>query len=173
MGKLILISGPNGSGKSRFAENLVGMTTGKRYYIATMISQSEDNEQRIEKHKRQREGLGFETLEIPFQVRKAQVDVDSVVLLEDMTNLLGNTVFTYGGCAEDVYRDICCLAEKCKLIIIVTISGMNAAEYTGETAEYIDSINALNERFFEVSEAVAEMLDGVPVWKKGDINAIN
>lgn len=173
MGKVILISGSNGSGKSRFAEELVGKTTGTRYYIATMVPQSENNERRIEKHKRQREGLGFVTLEMPYQVSKAPVEPDSVVLLEDMTNLLGNTVFAHGGCAEDVYQDICALAEKCKLLIVVTISGMNSAEYTDETAAYIDSINELNSRFFAMSDAAAEMVDGIPQWKKGDIHAID
>lgn len=173
MGKVILISGSNGSGKSRFAEKLVGKTTGNRYYIATMVSQSEDNERRIEKHKHQREGLNFVTLELPYQVNKAPVEPDSVVLLEDMTNLLGNTVFAHGGCGEDVYQDICALAEKCKLLIVVTISGMNSAEYTGETSAYIDSINELNSRFFAMSVAAVEMVDGIPQWKKGDIHAID
>ena len=173
MGKVILISGSNGSGKSRFAEELVGKTTGARYYIATMVSQSEDNERRIEKHKKQREGLDFVTLEIPWQVSKAPVEPDSVVLLEDMTNLLGNTVFAHGGCGEDVYRDICALAEKCGLLIVVTISGMSSAEYTGETAAYIDSINELNNRLSALSDAVAEMVDGIQQWKKGDIHAID
>ena len=173
MGKVILVSGANGSGKSRFAEGMVGKTVDTRYYIATMVAQSEDNERRIEKHKRQREGLGFVTLEVPYQVRKAPVEPDSVILLEDMTNLLGNTVFAHGGCTEDVYQDICCLAEKCKLLIVVTISGMNSAEYTGETADFIDSINELNGRFFDLADAAAEMVDGVPVWKKGYIHAID
>lgn len=173
MGKVILISGSNGSGKSRFAEKLVGKTTGNRYYIATMVSQSEDNERRIEKHKRQRETLDFVTLEVPYQVSAVQVEPDSVVLLEDMTNLLGNTVFVHGGCGEDVYQDICALAEKCKLLIVVTISGMSSVEYTGETAAYIDSINELNDRIFALANAAAEMVDGAPQWKKGDIHAID
>ena len=172
MGKVILISGSNGSGKSRFAEELVE-NCGYCYYIATMVSQSEDNECRIEKHKRQREGLGFVTLEVPWQVSAVQVEPNSVVLLEDMTNLLGNTVFAHGGCGEDVYRDICALADKCRLLIVVTISGMNSAEYTGETAVYIDSINELNDRIFALANAAAEMVDGVPQWKKGDIHAID
>ena len=173
MGKVILISGSNGSGKSRFAEELVGKNTGTRYYIATMVSQSEDNERRIERHKRQREGLDFVTLEVPWQVSAVQVEPDSVVLLEDMTNLLGNTVFAHGGCGEDVYRDICALADKCRLLIVVTISGMDSAEYTGETAVYVDSINELNDRIFALANAAAEMVDGVPQWKKGDIHAID
>lgn len=173
MGKVILISGSNGSGKSHFAEELVGKTTGTRYYIATMVAQNEDNEHRIEKHKRQREGLDFVTLEVPYQVSEVPVEPNSVILLEDMTNLLGNTVFAHGGCGEDVYQDICALAEKCKLLIVVTISGMNSAEYAGETADYIDSINELNDRLFALSDAAAEMVDGVPQWKKGDSHAID
>ena len=43
MGKLILISGPNGSGKSRYAESLFASAPPERYYIATMVPQTEEN----------------------------------------------------------------------------------------------------------------------------------
>ena len=55
MGKLILVSGENNSGKSLFAENLVAKSTGKRYYIATMIAKTAQNRKRIQKHKKQRQ----------------------------------------------------------------------------------------------------------------------
>lgn len=51
MGKIILISGPNGSGKSRFAEGLAEKFPGRRYYIATMKPQTEDNLRRIQRHR--------------------------------------------------------------------------------------------------------------------------
>ena len=61
MGALILVAGANGSGKSLFAEELVEKTWGDRYYIATMAPQTEENFQRVEKHRRQREHLAFGT----------------------------------------------------------------------------------------------------------------
>ena len=90
MGTLIMISGANGSGKSRYAERIVARTAGERYYIATMRPCSEENLQRIEKHREQRKDLQFTTLECPYQVGAAAVERDGVVLLEDVSNLLAD-----------------------------------------------------------------------------------
>jgi len=172
MGKLILISGPNGSGKSRFAEGIIEKYQGKRYYIATMVSRTEDNERRIRKHREQREKLNFTTLEIPFQVGKADITAGSAVLLEDVSNLLANTIFDYNGNDGDVYHSICALAERSRLLIAVTISGLCPDGYEGETAAYINELNRLNQRMFERADAAAEIRDGIPNWKKGDIDGI-
>lgn len=106
MGTLIMISGANGSGKSRYAERIVARTTGERYYIATMRPCSEENLQRIEKHREQRKDLQFTTLECPYQVGAAAVERDGVVLLEDVSNLLANAMFERGGGEASVYADI-------------------------------------------------------------------
>ena len=71
----ILISGSNGSGKSLFAEQLISKMPGKRCYIATMKVQTEDNIQRIEKHRKQRQHLNFETLELPYEVDSVFADI--------------------------------------------------------------------------------------------------
>ena len=88
MAVLVLISGSNNSGKSVYAEQLIARTSGSRYYIATMRPCTEDNHRRIEKHRAQRKGLGFETLECPCQIGDAPISADGVVLLEDVSNLL-------------------------------------------------------------------------------------
>ena len=173
MGKMILIFGPNSSGKSRFAEELAAKTRGDRYYIATMIPQAEENLRRIEKHRKQRAGLGFTTLELPYQVMQADVTADSVVLLEDAANLLANSIFERNGDSAQVCQEICALTERCRLLIVVTISGLRADGYTGETAAYIDAVNRLNCELLDKSAAAAELMDGVPVWRKGDIHVVD
>ena len=167
MGKIILVSGSNGSGKSAFAEELVRSTTGRRYYIATMVSHTEENRLRIEKHRQQRKGLGFTTLELPCQVADASVEEDSVVLLEDAANLMANAMFEKGWDAETVCRDILALAERCRLLIVVTISGLYAVEYEGETRDYIDALQAVNECILDRAAGAVTLCDGVPLWQKG------
>ena len=80
---LVLISGPNSSGKSLFAEGLVSRAGSERFYIATMVPRTEDNRRRIEKHRAQRQGLNFTTLELPYEVGSAPVTPGSAVLLLD------------------------------------------------------------------------------------------
>lgn len=173
MGKIVLISGSNGSGKSRFAENLVVKIQNERYYIATMISQTHDNELRIQKHQKQREGLGFITLELPYQVGDTAISENSSVLLEDVSNLLANVLFERGGKEEDVYRDILNLAQRCRILFAVTISGLRPEVYEGMTAAYICALNQLNQSLFEQSAAAVKMIDGTPQWQKGDLYALD
>ena len=172
MGKLVLISGGNGSGKSRYAENLVSKTIGPRYYIATMQPQTEDNFRRVKKHIAQREGLHFTTLELPTHIGKAEIQPNGVVLLEDVSNLLGNTIFSHKGNREDVRKEILALKNRCSLLIAVTIGGLSPEGYQGETAAYIDDLNSLNESLYSLADAAVTMVDGSPVWEKGNENGI-
>lgn len=172
MGKLILICGSNGSGKSRYAETLISRTTGERYYIATMQPQTQENHRRIEKHRLQREGLHFHTLELPWKIGDATVSPTSVVLLEDVSNLLGNILFAKGGRMEEAFEDILALKERCRLLVAVSISGLCPDGYDGETASYIRGLNDLNERLADLADVVVTMQDGQPVCEKGDLYGI-
>ncbi len=172
MGKLLLISGGNGSGKSRYAEGLVSRTVGPRYYIATMDPQTEENRRRIQKHIAQRAGLGFVTLELSAMVQNAGVTEDSVVLLEDVSNLLANTVFGFGGTREAVWQDILALQSRCRLLVAVTIAGLSPEGYDKETSAYIDDLNDLNRRLYDASDAAVTMQDHCPIWEKGEANDV-
>ena len=165
---MILISGSNGSGKSLFAEHLAATADLPRYYIATMVSQNPENDQRIEKHRRQRAGLGFTTLELPCHVDRVAVTKDSLVLLEDASNLLANLVFTEGGTEQDALQEILALRDQCRYLIVVTISGMDETAYDGETADYIRSMAALNAYLLDAADAAVELVNGQPVMVKGD-----
>ena len=169
MGKLILISGANSSGKSRYAESVVAQTEGRRYYIATMSVCSEENERRVEKHRRQRQGLAFETLECPHQVGTAAVTPEGIVLLEDVSNLLANNLFETGKDTAAVLADIEALQARCRLLVAVTISGLREEDYDGETAAYIQGLNALNRQLMSRASAAVAMREQQPVYLKGRI----
>ena len=166
MGTLIMISGANGSGKSRYAERIVARTTGERYYIATMRPCSEENLQRIEKHREQRKDLQFTTLECPYQVGAAAVERDGVVLLEDVSNLLANAMFERGGDEASVDADIEALCSRCRLLVAVTITGLRADGYDGR------ALNGLNQRLYDRAAAAVAMKDGAPFAEKGDLDEI-
>lgn len=167
MGVLILISGPNGSGKSSFAEQFIGKTHGERYYIATMIPHTDDNYLRIDKHRRQREQFNFHTLELPYKIGDAPVKKGDIVLLEDVSNLLANNIFEKGNGTEDVFCDICKLLKHCGVLTAVTISGLESAGYDEETEAYINSLNELNRKLFDMADAAVSMQDNE--LRKGDI----
>ena len=167
MGKLILISGGNDSGKSSYGESLIGQIESERYYIATMIPNTEDNYTRIEKHRLQRKKYEFYTLELPYQVGEAPVTLESVVLLEDVSNLLANNIFDKGRDAENVWADICKLLQRCKILVAVTISGLEGNGFNSETQAYINSLNKLNKLLFDAASVAVTMQNKIPVFEKG------
>ena len=69
---LILVFGGSGSGKSRFAEGLAsGGASMERWYIATMQNDgSPETAERIRRHREQRRGHGFHTLEWSCELQK-------------------------------------------------------------------------------------------------------
>ena len=133
---------------------------------------SEENLQRIEKHREQRKDLQFTTLECPYQVGAAAVERDGVVLLEDVSNLLANAMFERGGDEASVYADIEALCSRCRLLVAVTITGLCADGYDGETAAYIRALNGLNQRLYDRAAAAVAMKDGAPFAEKGDLDEI-
>lgn len=165
---MMLISGGNGSGKSAFAEQLISAAAGPRYYVATMAPETPDNRQRIEKHRRQRAGLDFVTVEEPCDVGSAPVAADAVVLLEDVSNLLGSWLFVRKGTREQTLEEILTLSRRCRHLLVVTISGLCADDYDGETAEYIHALNWLNTQLFDCADAAVTLAEGKPVWHKGE-----
>ena len=62
----VLITGGCKNGKSGYAQELscALSPSGKRFYVATMIPSDEEDRERIRRHVADREGLGFETIEI-------------------------------------------------------------------------------------------------------------
>lgn len=160
---LKVILGPNGSGKSLYAEDLAVSSGSKRLYIATMVPQNQENRQRIEKHRQQRRGKDFITIEEPLCMSCVPVSGDNVILLEDVSNLVANRIFgTHPGTYKPVLEDILTLAGRCKTLIAVSISGMKAEEYDGETAEYIRTLNELNAQLIRHASLAVEMRDGLP-----------
>lgn len=140
-----LVFGPNGSGKSLYAETLAAQTAAPLVYIATMIPQTEDNFSRIEKHRRQREGKGFLTMEEPWDIDLLSISKEAVVLLEDASNLLANGIFQHRQNASVCFQKIQTLAKNCQKLIIVSITGLTPGEYDDETNNYILQLNELNQ----------------------------
>ncbi|MBQ3380025.1 MAG: bifunctional adenosylcobinamide kinase/adenosylcobinamide-phosphate guanylyltransferase [Clostridia bacterium] len=172
MGRLVLVMGENNSGKSAFAEQLILKSGEKRYYIATMTPVTEENHERIKKHKAARARYGFKTLELQYSVSDADIARYSAVLLEDVSNLLANTVFEGRGSLESVYSDILKLKDRCDILVAVTISGLTEEGFDKDTAHYISALNELNEKLSNSANAVIIMKNKKHLYVKGSENDI-
>ena len=61
---MVLVTGGAASGKSAFAERVALSLPGPHVYMATMRHGDAETEARIDRHRRQRAGKGFETVEL-------------------------------------------------------------------------------------------------------------
>ena len=93
----IFISGGCKNGKSYYAQRLAKkqQNAGALYYIATMNAVDREDDARIARHRQEREGWGFTTIEQGYEIEKilGQCDHDGSFLLDSLTALLANEMF--------------------------------------------------------------------------------
>ena len=170
---LILITGGSGSGKSAFAEERVlSLGEARRFYIATMYPYDPESKKRVERHRRQRAGKGFETVERYTDLLHLELPEDSVVLLECMSNLVANEMFLEGGAKGAavplVLVGVRQLARRVRHLVIVTNEIFSeAASYEGETALYQAYLGAINQGIAAMADEVVEVVYGIPQYIKG------
>lgn len=169
---LILVSGENNSGKSNFAESLAVKLNPRPYYIATMLPYGEEGRLRVEKHLAQRAGFNFVTIEEAYFISKLAIPTDSVVLLEDVSNLLANVKFDQARSAAHVLADIEALSQQVNHIIVVTISHFETGDYSEETRQYMEDLTWLNGELFLRADLVVKMQKGKAVCIKGALNEL-
>ena len=93
MGKLILITGGSRSGKSDFALKLGNSLSGPRRFIATSPILDAEMAERAQRHRRLREGGGWDTLEEMLDLEKAiAASVGHRALLIDCLTLWVNNL---------------------------------------------------------------------------------
>lgn len=79
---IALVTGGSGCGKSTWAEGFIRRFPGPRFYIATMQAVDEECRARIARHRAQRAGLGFETVEMARDIQSAPVAPGAAALVE-------------------------------------------------------------------------------------------
>ncbi len=168
---LILVTGGAGSGKSAFAEKLCCRLPGERVYLATMQANDQESRERIAKHRRQRRGLGFQTLEHPWRLLEAKIKQGANILLEDLSNLLANELFGEQVGGEEAVREgLRHLAETGVHLTVVTneiFSG--GAKYGEETRQYMQSLARLNRELAAEADLAVEVISGIPNVLKGEL----
>ena len=99
---VVFVFGGSKSGKSNFAQDLSVEISDKKnlYYVATMIPCEGEDELRIKKHIESRSGLGFKTIECPYNLKEIFDGKENIpggtFLVESLTSLLSNIMFKNG-----------------------------------------------------------------------------
>lgn len=170
----ILVLGGSGSGKSLIAEGAAARLAdgGPLYYLATMRVYGQEDAERVGRHRRMREGKGFVTIEKPTDIGGFAPESSATVLLECLSNLLANEMFSESGfCAgaeEKILGETEALSKKCQNLIIVSADVFrDGKEYEKPTEEYISSLGKLNRVLTRRADVVIEAAAGIPIFLKG------
>lgn len=164
-----LITGGSASGKSEFAEGWAMALPGRRIYLATMHPWDGECRRRIDRHRRLRQGKGFETLERYTNLTAAEIPAGAGVLLECMSNLAANELYDpAGGGEEAVLRGVeSLLARTVHLTVVTNEVFSGGADYDRETLRYLEVLARVNRILAARADAVAEVVCGLPNFLKG------
>lgn len=174
---ITLVIGTPDSGKSALAEDLT-LRTGAavRYYLATMKVDDDAAAERVKKHKKQREGKGFLTIEcccgIPGEMKEMKDLSHAAVLLECVSNLVGNEMHDVPERAElcrkgpgseehfadEVMHDIKILGERARDLIIVTNEyEADGTGYDDDTRLYVRLLGLVNARLSAYADRIFDL----------------
>ncbi len=172
MGVQVLIIGGAKSGKSSYAEKLAQNLPSPRYYIATMPPHDDESRRRIQRHRRQRAGKGFETVEQYRDLETLTLPRRGTVLLECVATLTANEMFAPNGvntaAAEKVLRSLAALKERCDTLLVVSNTvDVDGARYTADVVRYIQAVNHINSALAARSTHVVELCCGIALPLKG------
>ncbi len=190
---LTLVIGGAASGKSQVAEDLclevarsghacVGREPYPLIYLATMPDdRSLAARGRIARHRALREGRGFQVAEVPRDFgRKLAGRLPQggcAVLLEGLGTLAANELFSDDGTLGDpdralgrVLADLEVLIRVADDVVVVTddvFREVPQCPVDEGTGAYLRVLAAANRACAERADQVAEVVCGIPVWRKG------
>lgn len=176
----MFISGGCKNGKSTYAEEIaVKLHENSKdtplYYIATMKPvDSEDNE-RIERHRRSRKGLGFTTVEIGTDIGSLMelCNMEGTFLLDSLTALLANEMFdSKGRFHESAGRRVSKELESPfvlskNMVVVSDFIYSDSALYDRYTQGYRRELAYLDKAAAKASDVVLEVCYGNIIAYKG------
>jgi len=174
----VFISGGAKNGKSSYAQDLaVQMAKEKRcplYYIATMIPHDDEDRARIDRHRKDRQGLGFRTIECGKNIEREIEGREGVFLIDSVTALLSNEMFRSDGTVDN--EASIRIAERLKslcrthdgLIFVSDFIYSDGVEYDELTDACIQGLAIIDRALAKECGKVIEMIHGFPVDYKED-----
>lgn len=170
----LLATGGAASGKSEYAEKLAMQFAAPRVYLATMEPFGAEAQRRIDRHQKLRAGKGFLTIECPVGIQSVKLPEKSTVLLECLSNLAANELFSLAGAGGEraektILSGIRDLNSRAEHLIVVTNELFSDGEkYDPSVMEYLRLLGRLNQKLAGLADEVVEVVCGIPViWKKG------
>ena len=173
----VLATGGASSGKSTWAEQVALSLPGPHVYVATMESYGREAQVRIARHRSQRAGKGFVTIEQSRDFAALELPAEArggTVLLEDLGNLVANELFV-DDCevpvevaAQRIDEGMQALESQCENLVVVTNEiGADGGGYGEGTRTYQQLLGSVACQLASRFDVVAECVFGIPTFAKG------
>lgn len=179
MPKLILITGGARSGKSSFALELAETVGDKRLFIATCPNLDEEMTLRVSRHKEERQGRGWETIECAmdfgslFPLHVADFDV---VLVDCITLWVNNVLYAHelsGAAVDDQLIGRLCRNWLDKtfnfpgtIICVTNEVGLGIVPDNALARKYRDLVGTCNQIIGKAAHEVILVSCGIPLYLK-------
>jgi len=171
----IFVSGGVKNGKSYYAQHLAkAQQTEALYYIATMKPFDSEDDERVARHSAERDGWGFTTIEQPSDIENilSKSDADGSYLLDSVTALRANEMFSSGGvnenASEKVLKGIMQILNNINNIVIVSdYIYSDAIFFDTLTEKYRKSLAEIDCEIAKNSDVVLEIVATNVIVHKG------
>lgn len=180
----IFISGGCKNGKSHYAQEISKQMSEEQgvplYYIATMEPTDEEDLARIARHRRERAGWGFETIECAHHIEDVleKADPKGAFLLDSVTALLANEMFASKEPESDngldtgahirVAEELVRLAEKTgNMVFVSDFIYAGGYDYDELTKGYMEGLAYIDRALAKVCGQVIEFAYGQKIYYKG------
>lgn len=186
MARLILITGGSRSGKSSFALTLAEAVSPKRLFVATCPTIDREMSDRVTRHRQERRGRGWATVERPLDLAALFADGVAgfdVILIDCITLWVNNILFAApdNGTGVDDFL-IGRLCEEWLLpienyhgtVICVTNEvGLGIVPDNGLARKYRDLVGTCNQIIGKKADEVILVSCGIPLYLKKTPQPIN
>ena len=168
----ILLLGGSKSGKSMLAQGLTRAMGGRLYYLATMAPADAEDERRIQAHRQDRAGWGYETVEQSRRLEECfpKIDPTGTVLLDSVTALLAGEMFGQGFDPEAGGRTAESLLAlgRCAANVVYVCDWIfsDGERYDDWTERYRAELARICRILAKDCDGVAEVSAGLVKWHK-------
>lgn len=165
-----LVLGGARSGKSALAERLtLSVMQGAPLYIATAQAWDEEMRERIALHRAQRDGQGWQTLEVPLTLASVLSDIkDQAVLIDCLTLWLTNHLLAEHDLAAETDALLAALAARPAPTVLVSNEvGLGIVPDNALARRFRDEAGRLNQRVAALADTVVFTAAGLPMVLKG------
>ena len=168
------ISGGCKNGKSYYAQRIAQAAGRPLYYIATMIPHDGEDRARIKRHRNERAGWGFKTLEQGRDITACldRADPRGSFLLDSVTALLSNEMFAPEGINHGAHLKIAdglieFVRRAPNTVLVSDFIFSDALLYDPLTEEYRRALAHIDRRMAACCDNVLEIVGGQVIVHKG------